>query len=139
MMKSQKRSEKMLDEIKEAFYAIFVGDAPSVMMDEPAGIFGIFIMPIVIMGFLVAANYTTYVNARASSAINVISNSPYCQTPHYLFLNSIIQPAGFAIKMQCLASHFGLGVFLSYYFQLLILIFILACVAINTIGPMVGL
>lgn len=117
----------MIDELRDALQNSF-----DVLRNYPAGFVGLFIMPLIIIGFCLMTNLVfNFANPGWST---LLAKTPICATPHYLLVDSLINPGEIVVKIQCIMANFNLLVLISYYFQLFAVLFVVIIILINVLN-----
>jgi hypothetical protein len=114
----------MLEGIADSFREVF--DA---MTTDSTRIVALFLVPLVITGLITAAYYTIFFNSNANTFLNLLAKTGACNTIQPYLITATFENNG--VLGYCQVVSFNIGIFLAWYLQILILVFIAIYIFVN--------
>jgi len=114
----------MLEGIADSFREVF--DA---MTSDSTRILALFLIPLVIAGLITAAYYTIFFNSKANTFLSLLAKTGACNTIQPYLITATFMNQG--VLGYCQVVSFNIGIFLAWYIQILLLVFLAIYVFVN--------
>jgi len=114
----------MFEGIADSFREVF--DA---MTQDSARILALFLVPLIITGLITVAYYPIFLNSKASIFLNLLAKTGACNTIQAYLITATFMNRG--VLGYCQIVSFNIGIFLAWYIQILLLVFLAIYIFVN--------
>ena len=114
----------MLEGVVDSFREVF--DA---MTSDSTRILALFLIPLIIAGLITAVYYTIFLDPKANTFLNLLAKTGACNTIQPYLITATFMNHG--VLGYCQVVSFNIGIFLAWYIQILLLVFLAIYVFVN--------